>query len=76
MTPKRYFEINWPLDPLKNVDIYYENWRKTATSDENLVFQKLWELVMIRRTTVCCDDNQSFLRKYTFAIKIKVKIVK
>ena len=24
---------------------------KTATSDENLVFQKIWELVMIRGTS-------------------------
>ena len=50
------------LDPLKNVHIYYENWKKTATSDENLIFQNLWELLMIRGTSeAICETIGSMM---------------
>ena len=40
------------LDCLQDVHLYYEDWvKKSKESENNLEFQKLWELVMIRSSS-------------------------
>ena len=40
------------LDCLQDVHFYYEDWvKKSKESENNLEFQKLWELVMIRSSS-------------------------
>ena len=40
--------VDGKLEALANVHKYYENWIKKSQPEENMPFQELWEVVMIR----------------------------
>ena len=53
------------LDALANVHIYYQNWVKESNSEENIAFQKLWEIVMIRSTSeAICETVGSMMNQH------------
>ena len=57
--------VNSNLDPLSNVHIYYQNWVKESNSEDNLEFQKLWEIVMIRSTSeAICETVGSMMNQH------------
>ena len=55
--------VKGDLDPLTNVHMYYENWRKSSI-EKNLPFQKLWENLMVRsKSEAICETTGSMMNQ-------------
>ena len=52
------------LDPIRNIQVYYENWVKKIGS-KHMEFQKLWENVMLRSTREAqCESIGSIMNQH------------